>query len=56
MLEENTTTYWNVYYAPYLILRVLVSSVLLIVLVFLIKVYHRIRKGRSLMIHKQEAL
>lgn len=56
LMEKNTETYWWVYYIRYLVVRLLISTVLISILFFLIKIYIRIRKDRALNLSKEEAL
>lgn len=55
-LEKNTEYYWTVYYIRYLTVRVLIASVFVMVLLFLIRIYMKIREDRAITLHREEAL
>lgn len=55
-LEKNTEYYWTVYYIRYLTVRLLIASVFVMVLLFLIRIYMKIREDRAITLHREEAL
>lgn len=55
ILANLTSTYFNIYFARYLILRVFIAAIYLTIVTFTLRVYNRIRRNKMIMIHKEEA-